>query len=265
MTVHGAVAVDRARLRLLGTWQLLADGHEVSLGHREQRLISLLGLLDRSARAQVASALWPESTDARALASLRRAVLQCQQRCPGLLVAERLTVALDPGVHVDVDDLRRAAGLTRLPMTGAVAHELFGALRGDELLPGWYDDWVVAERERLEQLRLEALEQVALHGLSYGDPALAEDAAQAASTIDPLRESVREVAIRAHLGRGDVAGAHQEFQRYSEVVRTELGVGPSSRIADLVTSPLDDVTQPRHLSRCRVHRWRWRSGRRRRR
>ena len=44
------------------------------------------------------ASLWPDSTDERALASLRRAVLQCQQRCPGLLDAARLTVALDPGV-----------------------------------------------------------------------------------------------------------------------------------------------------------------------
>lgn len=240
MTEYSAVAVARARLQLLGGWQLLVDGAEVELGHREQRLVSLLGLADRSARARVASSLWPDSTDERALASLRRAVLHCQKQCPGLLVASRLTITLAPGVQVDVDDLRRVAGLTRLPMTDLVAHELMTALRGDELLPGWYDDWAVEERSRLEQLRVEALERVALHGLEQGDAVLAVDAARSASKIEPLRELPREVSIRAHLRRGDVGGALHEFQRYRTVMHDELGVAPSSRIVALVEPLLEE-------------------------
>lgn len=245
MTEHSAVAVAAARLRLLGGWQLLVDGAEVELGHREQRLVALLGLADRSARARVASSLWPDSTDERALASLRRAVLHCQRQCPGLLAAGRLTITLAPDVQVDVDDLRRAAGLTRLPMTDPVAHELMTALRGDELLPGWYDDWAVEERGRLEQLRVEALERVALHGLEQGDEALAVDAARSANDIEPLRELPREVSIRAHLRRGDVGGALHEFRCYQTVVHDELGVAPSSRIVALVEPLLEEASAER--------------------
>lgn len=240
MTEHSAIAVAPTRLRLLGAWQLWIDGVEVDLGHREQRLVSLLGLVDRSARAQVASTLWPDSTDERALASLRRAVLQCQKRCPGLLDAGRLTIALAPGVRVDVDDLRRAAGLTRLPMTDLVAHELLTALRGEELLPGWYDDWAVEERGRLEQLRAEALERVAMHGLEQGDVALAVDAAHSVSEIEPLREMPREVSIRAHLSGGDAGSALREFQHYRTVMHDELGVAPSSRIVTLLAPLLEE-------------------------
>ena len=239
MTEHSAVAVAATRLRLLGGWQLVVDGADVELGHREQRLVSLLGLRARSVRGQVASTLWPDSTDQRALASLRRAVLQCQQRSPGLLEATRLTLALAPGVQVDVDDLRRAVGLTRLPMTDLVARELLAAVRGDELLPGWYDDWAVEERDRLEQLRAEALERVAAYALEQGDAALAIDAARSASEVEPLRELPREVSIRAHLQGGDVAGALHEFRRYSTVLQDEVGVAPSARVTALV-EPLHD-------------------------
>jgi DNA-binding SARP family transcriptional activator len=244
MTEQSAVAVAATRLRLLGGWQLVVDGADVELGHREQRLVSLLGLQARSARAQVASTLWPDSTDERALASLRRAVLQCQQRCPGLLEATRLTAALAPGVQVDVDDLRRAAALTRLPMTDLVARELLTALRGSELLPGWYDDWAVEERGQLEQLRTEALERVASYGLEQGDPELAIDAARSASEMEPLRELPREVSIRAHLHRGDVAGAMHEFRRYSNVLHDEVGVAPSARVMALVEPLRDDAARP---------------------
>ena len=234
MIEHSAVAVAPACLRLLGGWQLIVDGVEVELGHREQRLVALLGLTDLTGRAQVASALWPESTDEHALGSLRRAVRQCRTRSSGVLVADRLTVALDPGVRVDVDDLQRAAGLTRLPMTDVVARELLDALRGPELLPGWFDDRVVEERATLEHLRVEALERIAEHGLHQGDYALAVDASGIASAIEPLRESARELAIRGHLGRGEVAHAVHELQRYGVVMEDELGIEPSDRIRALL-------------------------------
>ena len=234
MSQHSAVAVAPACLRLLGGWQLIVDGVEVELGHREQRLVALLGLTDLTARGQVASVLWPESTDEHALGSLRRAVRQCRTKSPGVLVADRLIVALDPGVRVDVDDLRRTAGLTRLPMTDAVARELLDSLRGPELLPGWFDDRVVEERAALEHLRVEALERIAEHGLRRGDHALAVDASGIASAIEPLRESARELAIRGHLGRGDVVHAARELQRYAVVLEDELGVEPSERIRALL-------------------------------
>ena len=225
MTELSAVTVDRAHLRLLGGWHLLVDGVEVDLGHREQRLVALLGLTGCSARAQVAAALWPDSTDERALASLRRAVLLCVRRCPGLLDARRATIALDPTVRVDVDDVRRAAGLTRLPRSADVDRELLVALRGDELLPGWYDDWVIAERDRLQHLRVEALDRISRHALDAGDLELAIEAAGAASDIDPILESAAEVSIRAHLGRGDLS---RRRARVPELPRS-LGGGARRR------------------------------------
>ena len=81
-------------LSLLGGWQLVVDGDVVALGGREQRLCALLALGGTRARAQVAGILWPDSTDARALASLRRAVAQTHQRCDGLLAADRTSIGL---------------------------------------------------------------------------------------------------------------------------------------------------------------------------
>ncbi|WP_374456879.1 BTAD domain-containing putative transcriptional regulator [Nocardioides sp.] len=241
MSEHSAVAVASARLRLLGGWQLVVDGAEVALGHREQRLVALLGLAAPGTRAQVASMLWPDSTDEHALGSLRRAVWHCQRKCPGLLSPGRSTLTLAPEIRVDTDDLRRAAGLTELPMDDGAARELLDALRGPELLPGWFDDWVVEERPRLQQLRVEALERVAQHGLDHDEPTLVVEAATAAGEIEPLRESAREMSIRGHLGLGDVASARHELRRYHDLLDEELGVAPSERIQALVDAA---VTAP---------------------
>jgi DNA-binding SARP family transcriptional activator len=234
MPEHSRAETRCCRLRLLGRWQLVIDTECVELGHREERLTALLGLSGRSSRLHVAGVLWPESTDARALASLRRAVLHTQERSPGLLQVDRLTIGLGPDVDVDVDVVRRAAAATEDALAQGAGGALVKRLVGEELLPDWYDDWVLHERECLEQLRVKALERIARHALEAGDLALTVEAAQAASDIDPLLESAGELAIRAHLDRGDLGSARREFDRYRDAVRDELGAPPSRAILDLI-------------------------------
>ena len=240
MPQQSRVRAQCCSLRLLGRWQLVADGEDVALGHREERLTALLGLTGQSSRLHVAGSLWPESTDARALASLRRAVLQTQQRCPGLLQADRLSIGLDADVEVDVDEVRRAAAATEDAIAEGEAGALLGQLVGEGLLPDWYDDWVLPERERLEQLRVKALERIARQALEAGDLELSVDAARAASGFDPLLEWAGELAIRAHLGRGDLGSALLEFDRYRDAVRDELGVPPSRTIRELIEPALTE-------------------------
>ncbi|KQW52463.1 hypothetical protein ASC77_24055 [Nocardioides sp. Root1257] len=231
-------AQQRFSLRLLGRWQLVVDGAEVELGHREERLAALLGLTGRSSRLHVAGTLWPESTDERALASLRRAVLQTQQRSPGLLQADRLTIGLGDDVEVDVDDVRRAAAAAEAPLADGAVADLPSRLAVPGLLPDWYDDWVLQQREALERLRVKGLERVARHGLDVHDLALTAAAADAASDIDPLLEWASELAIRAHLECGDLGSARREFDRYRTAMRSELDAPPSRTILDLVEPAL---------------------------
>ena len=201
MTELSAVAVDRVRLRLLGGWHLLVDGVDVGLGHREQRLVALVALTGCSARAQVAAAA--VARQHRTSAPSAACVARCCVRQAVSRAARRASV--DHRARPDGPGrrgrLRRAAGLTQLPMSGEVARELLAALGGDELLPGWYDDWVIAERDGLQHLRVEALDRVARQSLDAGELGLAIEAARATSDIDPLLEPPREVSIRAHLGR----------------------------------------------------------------
>jgi DNA-binding SARP family transcriptional activator len=226
----------RISLRLLGGWQLLDCGAEVRLSHREERLVGLLGLSGERARPHVAGLLWPDSTDERALASLRRAVMHTQHARPGLLHAGRGFVGLDPEIEVDVAEVRRAAEFSQLPESDDEQSHLLSLLSGEELLPGWYDDWVLAERESLEQLRLRALDRLARQALDRGDLVLAIDAARSATEIEPHAEAACEVALRAHLARGDLAGAVSEFRRHRDATWDHVGVAPSPRIMALVES-----------------------------
>src|SRR3954464_4148389 len=78
-----------------------------------------------------------------------------------------------------------AAAATEHQLTGGGAGALLRQLVGEELLPQWYDDWVLPERESLEQLRAKALERIARQALEAGDLERSVAAARAASDIDP--------------------------------------------------------------------------------
>src|SRR4051795_10446356 len=92
------------------------------------------------------------------------------RRRPGLVDPSGGALGLASGVRVDVREFRDWAKRVLDPTVAVDAvMPPDMALRG-ELLPGWYEDWVLLERERLRQLRLYALEALA-EELVYAGPA----------------------------------------------------------------------------------------------
>jgi DNA-binding SARP family transcriptional activator len=99
-----------------------------------------------------------------------------------------------------------------------------------DLLPGWYDDWALAERERIRQRLLHALEALSGRFTSLGRFADAVDAALLAVSAEPLRESAQRTLIEAHVGEGNLTEARRSFLAYRALVRRELGVDPSNEL-----------------------------------
>ena len=113
-----------------------------------------------------------------------------------------------------------------------------------ELLPGWYDDWLLLERERVRQLRLHALEAVAGVLADEGAYALAVEAALAAVRADPLRESAHRVLIAVHLREGNRSEAVRSYWTCRDLLARELGVGPSARLDELVSTSRTGRPEP---------------------
>jgi DNA-binding SARP family transcriptional activator len=109
-----------------------------------------------------------------------------------------------------------------------------------DLLPDWYDDWVLIEAEGWRQLRLHALEALAGRLIAVGRCGEAVGAAGAAVRADPLRESASAALIQAHLAHGNQAEAVREFTRYRTLLATELGLAPTPRLHGL----LKDLQSP---------------------
>jgi DNA-binding SARP family transcriptional activator len=115
-----------------------------------------------------------------------------------------------------------------------------------DLLPGWYDDWVLLERERLRQLRLHALEAMAERLSASGRWADAVLAALAALAADPLRESAHRAVIKVHLAEGNLAEAIRQLHRCERLMIEEVGVLPSALLSELIPAAASsDPREPR--------------------
>jgi DNA-binding SARP family transcriptional activator len=143
---------------------------------------------------------------------------------------------LDANVEVDLHELRTIAGRLLDDEPAEDAFEQLPVLaRSMELLPEWDDDWVVADRERLRLLRLEALEYAAFTLLRRGRIGHALLAAQAAAESEPIRESTRRLIVRAHLARGNVAEAIRAYADYRYLLMSDFQVQPSAAMERLIS------------------------------
>jgi DNA-binding SARP family transcriptional activator len=103
-----------------------------------------------------------------------------------------------------------------------------------DLLPDWYDDWLVDDREGVRQLRLHALERLTCELSLSGRHAEAIQAALAAVRLEPLRETAHAALIRAHLAEGNRSEAVRQFHRCRELLAAELAVEPSESMRELI-------------------------------
>lgn len=219
------------RLALLGGFRLSAGSRTIDVAASGQRLIALLALRDRpAARLYVAGTLWPDYRTERSLADLRTTLWRLNQS--GEPVVDATHSCLGLGEHIDVD-VRRLVAFTHClhtPMAGPGEIDLdsvgLSELCG-ELLPDWYEEWLVDERERLRQIRLHALEKLSALLSEAGRHSDAIQASLAAIRLEPLRETAHRALIEAHLAEGNWSEARRQFRRCERLLKEELGVEPT--------------------------------------
>lgn len=170
----------------------------------------------------------------RAHASLRSALWRLHKAAPGLVEVTGSSLSLADGVRVDVRELRDWARRVQDPGCGLDDVEVPDCGVRGELLPGWFDDWVLLERERLRQLHMHALELVAERLSDAGRHGDALQAAYAAVHAEPLRESAHRTVVRIHLAEGNLAEAIRAHERFRVLLADELGVEPSKHMTRLV-------------------------------
>jgi DNA-binding SARP family transcriptional activator len=243
------------RIQLLGELRITLACQE-SPRSFTRKIGGLLGYLAcflhrAHARAALIELFWPEADLEAGRASLRNAlpVLRrlLEPPCPGetsaassFLVVDRLTVRLDPEqVTTDVEEFERdlqAAARAPSPAEAMARWEQAVSCYGGELLPGYYEPWVLAERERLAQAYVGALRQLARARSREGDRAGAIDAARRAAQVDPLEEGAHFDLIQYFAAAGQLAAARRHYQELERRLKAELEVAPAQKLSDLLAA-----------------------------
>jgi DNA-binding SARP family transcriptional activator len=237
------------RICLLGPFRLELDGRVIQAfePHKAEELLCYL-LLRRGQphhRETLADRLCGECASAQAKKCFRQILWRLQslldaegrKEQDSLLRVDRGWVQInrDSGLWLDVDVFERASALVQdIPgerLTAEHVNVLRKAVnlyRGD-LLVGWYEDWCLWERERLQNMYLEILDKLMGYcethdqydsGLAYGEKILLYDRAS---------ERTYQRLMRLYYQSGARGLAVRQYQRCVAALDRELGVKPSKR------------------------------------
>ena len=203
-------------------------------------------------REMLVEVLWPEedpdATRARlrqSLATIRRIfepAVPAKKRgsdtsAVSIVIADRVDVRLNSTIlTTDTAEFersfekgRRSANASERVRWLTHAADLY---RG-ELLPGYYEDWIGPERERLARANVDALCGLADALAMTGDPAQAIERARQATAADPLREESHQLLMRLFANAGQSAAALRAYREMERILRQEFDVAPSPESRNL--------------------------------
>ncbi|TFV73950.1 SARP family transcriptional regulator [Blastococcus sp. CT_GayMR20] len=219
-------------MRLLGGLSVTCGDARLTVPPGSRRLLAFLALHPAGVdRRSAAGILWPDVGDGRAAGNLRSALWRLQRGSCPLVQAEQSVLRLTADVEVDLRRLEEWASrvLAGVPEPADLAVDP-GPIADLELLPGWYDDWVLAVRQRLQLRLLHALEALSRLLQQAGRPDAAVEAMHVAVLAEPLRESGQRALIEAHQAAGDWVAARRQFDAFRSILRREIGVEPSAEL-----------------------------------
>jgi DNA-binding SARP family transcriptional activator len=226
-------------LELLGDFRLRSEeGALLAISAKKsQAMLAYLGVKPAQmvSRDKMASLLWSSTAPEQARQSLRQTLSTLRKELSNIsakriLIEEGDFLSLDPAtVRVDVVEFESL-------ISAGTAEALDPATRlyGGDFLEGFlldeekFDQWVIAERDRLHRLALRAHSQLTeiLARNEAVDEAI--NVAQRSLRLDPLQEPMHRQLMRLYIRSGDLANALLQFDACAKVLRRELNVEPDA-------------------------------------
>lgn len=234
-------------VRLLGPLEVEVSSEYVRFeGLKQRRLFAVLALRapDAVSADELVEALWGEQPPAGVIQALQKQISRLRHRLGshGLPVRHRpagYSVDVDPGmidsrrfeellqrarVALGRDDPQSAAGDLQTAL---------GLWRGEALADFRFDEWAQREIARLEELRLEAIEERLAAELAAGRDADLVGELQALVLEHPLRERLRGQLMVALYRAGRQAEALETMRLGRQLLVDELGLEPGPELREL--------------------------------
>ena len=237
------------RVELFGGLRLSREGGAV-LRFSTQKTALILAYLTLNAghahpREALAALLWPDADDETGRHNLRTALYSLRRQLEPhgvvagtVVVADRMNVRLNPEAITSdtaefAERLADAASATERASRLEALQAAAGLYRG-ELLPGFYEPWVLAERDHLASRFLLTLKTIADELLAVGDLDGAAEYTHRAVAADPYDEEAHCRLIRVFAAMGRYSQALQQYRALTKMLREYLGVEPAPETRLLV-------------------------------
>lgn len=232
-------------LELLGDFRMRSDGGALIniSAKKSQAMLAYLGVKPAQlvSRDKMAALLWSSTATEQARQSLRQTLSSLRKELAQIspdrkiLVEEGDFLSLDPDlVHVDVAEFEKQLGIggeKGLPKAVALYRGDF--LEGFELDEERFDQWVIAERDRLHRASLRAHSQLVEIQMRNGAMDEAIATAQQSLRIDPLQESMHRTLMRLYMDSGDLVNAVQQYDVCARTLKRELQIEPDAETRKL--------------------------------
>jgi DNA-binding SARP family transcriptional activator len=235
---------------LLGTLDMRCDGQPLPKPPtlKSQSLLAYLVLhRDRAQnRERLAGIFWGDRPERKARRSLTTALWHIRRCLPeaGYLLSEPQTVQFDPhaALWLDVDEFESHAAHDDLARLESAA-----ALYEGDFVDGFYDDWIITVRYRLDTLFCDVLTRLMVGQEAAGKQEEALSTALRLLDLDPLREDAHRLVMRVFCRVGQRPAALEQYRRCQETAQRELSAGPMVETTELYRAILDghfEVAQP---------------------
>jgi DNA-binding SARP family transcriptional activator len=227
--------------RILGPLEALLDGAPVDLGGQRQRAL-LAALLVYHGQVvstdRLVDLLWGESAPRTAITSLQNAVSQLRRALGADVVETRAPgyiFAADPAA---IDAVRFEALIAEARDVPAaeratLLRSALGLWRGPPLADLAGEEFTQGEIRRLEELRLDALEERIAADIELGLHREVSGEIEALAAAAPLRERVCALRMLALYRGGRQAEALQAFRDTRAAFVAELGIEPGAELQEL--------------------------------
>jgi oligopeptide transport system substrate-binding protein len=188
-------------------------------------------------RDRLAGLFWGDRPERKARRSLTTALWHIRRCLPqDYILSDPHTVQFDPQAELwlDVDEFE-----SLVPHDDMARLQSAVALYRGHFLDGFYDDWIINERYRLEAGFCEALARLMVGQEMRGEHEAALSTALRLLDHDPLREDAHRLAMRAYCRLGQRNAALERYRRCREIVREELGAEPMAETTELYQAILE--------------------------
>ena len=245
-------------IRLFGQFSVCRDDaslEELIPGKAKELICYLLIHRQRPlVREFLANILWDDCTTEHSMQYLRKALWQlhrtfckCAATAEPILQVNSHWVSINPraDIWVDVVEFERfCAGALNpsLPPEASRLDLLEAAVniyRGD-LLEGWYQDWCLCDRGRLQNLHLMVLDKLVAHAGANHEYEKGIDYATRILRCDRAHETAHQHLMQLLYLSGDRAGALRQYDNCVTALKEELGVQPSEHIRLLYQQICED-------------------------